>query len=117
MATLKAGDLAALISGSPRMAVESVEGDNVSLVWCNEGVIYRDTFDKILLKRWEVREGGNDRGGDRGGRGGERGGDRGLAQRDPGPTVCQQPRQRPPCCRAAVVATRGSSSWSRGAVV
>jgi len=68
MATLKAGDLAALISGSPRMAVESVEGDNVSLVWCNEGVIYRDTFDKILLKRWEVREGGNDRGG----RGGER---------------------------------------------
>jgi len=63
MATLKAGDLAALISGSPRMAVESVEGDNVSLVWCNEGVIYRDTFDKILLKRWEVREGGNDRGG------------------------------------------------------
>ena len=48
MATLKAGDLAALISGSPRMAVESVEGDNVSLVWCNEGVIYRDTFDKIL---------------------------------------------------------------------
>ena len=77
MATLKAGDLAALISGSPRMAVESVEGDNVSLVWCNEGVIYRDTFDKILLKRWEVREGGNDRGGDRGGRGGERGGDRG----------------------------------------
>ena len=71
MATLKAGDLAALISGSPRMAVESVEGDNVSLVWCNEGVIYRDTFDKILLKRWEVREGGNDRGGDRGGRGGE----------------------------------------------
>ena len=77
MATLKAGDLAALISGSPRMAVETVEDDNVSLVWCNEGVIYRDTFDKILLKRWEVREGGNDRGGDRGGRGGERGGDRG----------------------------------------
>lgn len=80
MATLKAGDLAALISGSPRMAVESVDGDNVSLVWCNEGVIHRDTFDKILLKRWEVREGGNDRGGDRGGRGGfggDRGGDRG----------------------------------------
>ena len=80
MATLKAGDLAALISGSPRMAVESVEGDKVSLVWCNEGAIHRDIFDKILLKRWEVREGGNDRGGDRGGRGGyagDRGGDRG----------------------------------------
>lgn len=82
MATLKAGDLAALISGSPRMAVESVDGDSVSLVWCNEGVIHRDTFDKILLKRWEVREGGDERGGkrfgggDRGGRGGERGGDR-----------------------------------------
>lgn len=76
MATLKAGDLAALISGSPRMAVESVEGDNVSLVWCNEGVIHRDIFDKILLKRWEVREGGNDRGG-RGSYGGDRSGDRG----------------------------------------
>ncbi|WGI21133.1 hypothetical protein [Amylibacter sp. IMCC11727] len=76
MATLKAGDLAALISGSPRMAVESVDGDNVSLVWCNEGVIHRDTFDKILLKRWEVREGGDDRGGKRFG-GGDRGGDRG----------------------------------------
>lgn len=84
MATLKAGDLAALISGSPRMAVESVDGDAVSLVWCNEGVIHRDTFDKILLKRWEVREDdakggkrfGGDRGGDRGGRGGFGGGDR-----------------------------------------
>ena len=65
MATLKAGDLAALISGSPRMAVESVDGDSVSLVWCNEGVIHRDTFDKILLKRWEVREGGDERGGKR----------------------------------------------------
>ena len=76
----KPGDLAALISGSPRMAVEAVDGDAVSLVWCNEGIIYRDTFDFVLLKKWEVREGGDDRGRrpfDKGGRGGDRDGGRG----------------------------------------
>ncbi|MCP5072838.1 MAG: hypothetical protein GY947_06010 [Rhodobacteraceae bacterium] len=61
MATLKTGDLATLISGSPRMAVEAVEDNQVSLVWCNEGVIHRDTFAAALLKKWEVRE-GDDRG-------------------------------------------------------
>ncbi|WP_340107948.1 hypothetical protein [Pikeienuella sp. HZG-20] len=91
------GDLVVLVSGSMRMAVESTDGDKVAVVWCNEGVIGRDSFDAKLLKKWEMREdhgaprggkpfrsdregggkpfrGGGDRGPDRGG---ERGGDRG----------------------------------------
>ena len=82
MADYKLGDIVALTAGSPRMAVEQVEGDTVSTVWCNEGTIHRDTFNTLLIKKWEVREGG-DRGGykgggDRGGyKGGDRGGDRG----------------------------------------
>ncbi|MCP5088285.1 MAG: hypothetical protein GY952_15955 [Rhodobacteraceae bacterium] len=85
MATLKTGDLATLISGSPRMAVETVDGDQVSLVWCNEGMIHRDTFTSALLKKWEVREGDDDRGrrpykGDR-----EGGGKRFDGPRDGGP--------------------------------
>ena len=39
-----------------RMAVEAVDKDKVSTVWCNEGVIGRDSFDPILLKKWEYRE-------------------------------------------------------------
>ena len=69
MTAFKTGDLAALISGSPRMAVESVDGDAVSLVWCNEGTIHRDTFNVALLKKWEVRE--DDRSGKRPYKGGE----------------------------------------------
>jgi hypothetical protein len=57
MATFQPGEIAALVSGSPRMAVEAVDGDAVSLVWCNEGIIYRDTFATVLLKKWEAREG------------------------------------------------------------
>ena len=87
MAKFSAGDMVVLISGSMRMAVESVEGDDVSVVWCHEGRIGRDTFNDSLLNKWEFRGGDrDDRGGDRGGfrggdrggfRGGDRGGDRG----------------------------------------
>lgn len=73
MPDFKLGDIVALTAGSPRMAVESIDGDNVSTLWCNEGTIHRDTFNNILLKKWETREGGG--GGHRGG--GDRGGDRG----------------------------------------
>ncbi len=79
MADFKLGDIVALTAGSPRMAIESVEGDMVSTVWCNEGTIHRDSFNALLIKKWEVREGGYKGGGDRGGYkgGGDRGGDRG----------------------------------------
>jgi len=79
MADFKLGDIVALTAGSPRMAIESVEGDMVSTVWCNEGTIHRDSFNALLIKKWEVREGGGYKGGsDRGGfKGGDRGGDRG----------------------------------------
>ena len=43
------------------MAVEVVNDDQVSTVWCNEGQIGRDTFNAVLLKKWEQRE--DDRGG------------------------------------------------------
>lgn len=107
------GDLVVLVSGSMRMAVESAEGDKVAVVWCNEGVIGRDSFDAKLLKKWEMREdhgaprggkpfrsdregggkpfrggdrGGPDRGGDRGpDRGGDRGPDRGGDRGDSKP--------------------------------
>ncbi len=77
MAEFQIGDLVVLKSGSMRMCVESVEGDTVSTVWCNEGVIGRDTFAVVLLNKWEVREDSGHRGGDRGGdRGGHKGGGR-----------------------------------------
>ena len=39
-----------------RMAVESINKEKVSTVWCNEGVIGRDSFDPVLLKKWEYRD-------------------------------------------------------------
>lgn len=79
MADFKIGDIVALTAGSMRMAVESIDGDKVACVWCNEGKIGRDAFNPILLKKWEQRE--DDRGGGRGkppfNKGGDRGGDRG----------------------------------------
>ena len=39
-----------------RMAVEAINKEKVSTVWCNEGVIGRDSFDAVLLKKWEYRE-------------------------------------------------------------
>ena len=77
MADFQIGDIVVLTAGSMRMAVESVDGDTASTVWCNEGVIGRDTFATVLLKKWEQREdtrGGFNKGGDRGGYKG--GGDR-----------------------------------------
>ena len=74
------GDLVVLISGSMRMAVEAVDGDNVACVWCNEGEIGRDNFNAKLLKKWEIREddrgprGRDDRGGGRPHRGDRDGG-------------------------------------------
>jgi hypothetical protein len=56
MDKLEIGDLVVLTSGSMRMAVEGVDGDAVSCVWCHEGAIGRDAFDSRLLKKWEFRE-------------------------------------------------------------
>ncbi len=91
MADYQIGDIVVLTAGSMRMAVEGVEGDTVSTVWCNEGVIGRDQFDARLLKKWEHREennrggkpGGFNKGGDRGGfnKGGDRGGWKGRDDR------------------------------------
>ncbi len=78
MADYKLGDIVALTAGSPRMAVEAVEGDMISTVWCNEGTIHRDSFNALLIKKWEIRE-GNDRGGYKGG--GDRGGYKGGGDR------------------------------------
>lgn len=93
MSSYEIGDLVVLTAGSMRMAVERVEDDAVSCVWCHEGKIGRDVFDVRLLKKWEHREddhrparaeGGRpprDGGArfaprDKGDRGGDRGGDR-----------------------------------------
>ena len=54
------GDLVVLTAGSMRMAVEAIDGDNVSCLWCHEGKIGRDTFNAKMLKKWEFRE--DDRG-------------------------------------------------------
>ncbi len=39
-----------------RMAVEEVSKEKVSTVWCNEGIIGRDSFNPVLLKKWEHRD-------------------------------------------------------------
>jgi len=70
MANYSLGDIVVLTAGSMRMAVETVDGDQVSCVWCQEGIIGRDTFNTALLKKWEQRED------DRGGRGRPFSGDR-----------------------------------------
>ncbi len=61
MADLAQGDVVVLISGSMRMAVEAVDGDQVACVWSHEGEISRDSFPNALLRKWEDRE--DDRGG------------------------------------------------------
>lgn len=72
------GDIVVLTAGSMRMAVESVDGEMVSTVWCNEGQIGRDTFNARLLKKWEMRE-------ESGARGGAAGGKPFRGDRDSGP--------------------------------
>ena len=94
MAKFNVGDLVVLKSGSMRMCVEVCTDDSVSTIWCNEGVIGRDSFNPVLLNKWEIREdsGGGSRGGPRGGdrdRGGKPpyrggGGDRDRGDRDRG---------------------------------
>ena len=56
MSDFKVGDLVVLSAGSMRMSIESINSDKISTVWCNEGVIGRDTFASVLLKKWEHRE-------------------------------------------------------------
>ena len=81
------GDMVVLISGSMRMAVESVEDETVNVVWCHEGKVGRDSFSEKLLNKWEHRgedaRGGarEDRGAPRGGRD-DRGGGGGFRGRD-----------------------------------
>jgi len=69
MAVLDTGTLVELVSGSPRMAVEKVEGKIVHCVWFNNGTSHRDSFEIPLLRKCEPRGagGGEDRksGGDR----------------------------------------------------
>lgn len=80
MSKFEPGDMVVLISGSMRMAVESLEEQTVNVVWCHEGRIGRDSFDEKLLNKWESRDYGADRGADRGGfkgRDDRGGGDRG----------------------------------------
>lgn len=72
------GDIVVLTAGSMRMAVESVDGDQIACLWCHEGQIGRDSFSKVLLKKWEHREE------DRGSRGKPYSGDRDR-ERDSGP--------------------------------
>jgi uncharacterized protein YodC (DUF2158 family) len=69
MAKFNIGDLVVLKSGSPRMCVEESTDETVSCVWCNDGVIGRDTFNLALMNKWEYRE--ESRGGDRGHGGGK----------------------------------------------
>ena len=56
MEKLEIGDLVVLASGSMRMAVEAVAGEQVACVWCHEGEIGRDAFHARLLTKWEFRE-------------------------------------------------------------
>ncbi len=80
MAKFHLGDLVVLKSGSMRMCVEDCTDEAVSTVWCNDGVIGRDTFSPALRNKWEYREdsrGGKSHGRDREGGGKPyRGGDR-----------------------------------------
>ncbi|MGR3716094.1 MAG: hypothetical protein ACU0B1_05025 [Thermohalobaculum sp.] len=69
MAKFHIGDLVVLKSGSMRMCVEDCTDETVSTVWCNDGVIGRDTFNLALMNKWEYRE--DSRGGDRGHGGGK----------------------------------------------
>ena len=62
MAVLETGTLVELVSGSPRMAVEKVEGKMVHCVWFNNGSSHRDSFEIPLLRKCEPRSaGGEDR--------------------------------------------------------
>ena len=53
MSVLETGTLVELVSGSPRMAVETVEGKIVHCVWFNNGQAHRDSFAMPLLRKCE----------------------------------------------------------------
>lgn len=77
MAKFTTGDVVILVSGSMKMAVESVEGSAVNCIWADGGNIHRDALPEAVLDKYIAPErasfnrdgprGGGDRGGDRGG--------------------------------------------------
>jgi hypothetical protein len=79
MDTFKQGDMVVLKSGSMKMLVESVDGENIAVIWAHEGEIGRDSVPNFVLKKWEDRgpdsrgprrddeRGGRSHGGDRDG--------------------------------------------------
>lgn len=88
MAVYEIGDIVVLTAGSMRMAVEIVDGDQVSTIWCHEGQIGRDTFSSRLLKKWEYREedrGARSSGGSKPYQGSRDGGGKPYAGRDDKP--------------------------------
>ena len=87
MAKFQIGDLVVLKSGSMRMCVEECTDESVSTIWCNEGIIGRDTFNPALMNKWEYREDSRGGGGKPHGRDREGGGKppyRGGGDRDRG---------------------------------
>jgi uncharacterized protein YodC (DUF2158 family) len=96
VAKFEIGDLVVLKSGSMRMCVEAVDGDVISTVWCNEGIIGRDNFAVSLLNKWEHREdtGGGARGGPRGDRDGGKPPYRGGGDREGGKPPYKGDRDR-----------------------
>jgi len=89
------GDLVVLTAGSMRMAVETVDGDNVSCLWCHEGKIGRDTFSAKLLKKWEFREEARPAGGGKPYRGDREGGGKPYTPRGDAPPRDDKPRGKP----------------------
>lgn len=95
MTTLKQGDMVVLKSGSMKMMVEAVDGDNAAVIWAHEGEIGRDSVPVFVLKKWEDR-GPDHRGGDRDrDRGGRDGGGRPHRGRDDRGDRDDKPRGKP----------------------
>lgn len=63
MAVLEVGTLVELVSGSPRMVIEAMEGQKVHVVWCNQGEVHRDTFPITIIRKAEERKPDGGRGG------------------------------------------------------
>jgi uncharacterized protein YodC (DUF2158 family) len=61
VADITVGDVVVLKSGSMRMIVTAVEGDEVSVLWANEGAIGRETLPAFALNKWEDRAPREDR--------------------------------------------------------
>lgn len=54
VAALKEGDIVVLVSGSPKFAVEKLEGRKIHCIWCHEGAVHRDVFDAALVRKWDA---------------------------------------------------------------